>query len=181
MSFRRNFKFAATALAVLAFAQIAYAQTAGDGKIANMTVGASSVHWDIAVPNAGGAVTITFPDGRSVRKAFRAGGSPEFDLSDKQLESLPDGVYTYELRLAPALTSTQKEALMKARGADDDSEGERNLRKRSAVPSLVQAGSFALLNGSLVGPGGIEGERTGSNSTQQPQTKAQPATPARVS
>src|SRR6185503_458123 len=135
MNFRRPFKLTALAIAVLAFAQFAYAQTAGDGKIANMSVGASSVRWDILVPNSGGAVTISFPDGRSVKKAFRAGGSPEFDLSDKQLDSLPDGVYNYDLRLAPVLAPGQKETMMKARGDDDDPEAQRNLRKRPAVPS----------------------------------------------
>lgn len=171
MDFRRPYKFAAIAIAVLALAQFANAQTAGDGKIANMSVGAGSVRWDMLVPNAGGAVTISFPDGRSVKRTFRAGSAVEFDLNDKQLESLPDGVYNYDLRLAPALTASQKEALMKARGDDDESETQRNLRKRPAMPALTQNGSFALVNGSLVGPGAIEGERTGSNS-------AKPLTPA---
>jgi hypothetical protein len=45
---------------------------------------------------------------------------------------------------------------------------------------LVQHGSFSIINGALVGPGAIEGERTGSNSTQ-PQPKAQPAAVTRVS
>src|ERR1041384_8481569 len=112
MSFRRVFKFAAIAIAVLAFAQIAYGQTAGDGKIANMIVGASSVRWDIMVPNSGGAVTIQFPDGRSVKKAFRAGAAPEFDLGDKKLEGLPEGAYTYELRIVPTLNGAQKDAMM---------------------------------------------------------------------
>ena len=179
MSFRKDFRFAAIAIAVVAFAQFAHAQTAGDGKIANMTVGASSVRWDMLVPNSGGAVTISFPDGRSVKKAFKAGGSPEFDLSDRQLESLPDGVYSYELHVAPVLTAGQKETLMKARGNDDDPEAQRNLRKRPAVASLSQAGSFALVNGALVGPGAIEGERTGSITA--PQKIKQPATPARIS
>src|SRR5207244_2884673 len=82
--------------------------------------------------------------------------------------------------LAPVLSAGQKETLMKARGDDDDPEAQRNLRKRPAVASLSQAGSFALANGILIGPGGIEGERTGSNSSQ-PQPKAQPATVTRVS
>jgi hypothetical protein len=179
MDFRRPYKFAAIAIAVLALAQFAQAQTAGDGKIANMSVGTSSVRWDMLVPNSGGSVTIAFPDGRSVKKTFRAGGSAEFDLSDKQLESLPDGVYNYDLRLAPVLSAGDKETMMKGRGADDDPEIQRNLRKRPALPSLNQSGTFALVNGALIGPGAIEGERTGAN-TVQPQPAAKPA-PARVS
>lgn len=181
MNLGKNFKFAAIAIAVLAFAQIAQAQTAGDGKIANMTVGAGNVRWDIVAPNSGGTLTVSFPDGRSIKRTFRSGASPEVDFTDKQLDGLPDGVYNYELRLAPAFAAGQKEAIAKARGADDDPEAERNLRKRQAAPSLTQSGSFALVNGSLVGPGAIEGERTASNPAQ-PQPKAQQtASPARVS
>jgi hypothetical protein len=179
MSFRNYFRFVAIATAIAALAVLSQAQTAGDGTIANMTVGSSSVRWDVSAPNSGGSVLVSFPDGRSFKKGFRAGAAPVFDLSDKQLEGLPEGVYTYELRLAPVLTGAQKDAMMKARGNDDDPEAERAARKRPVAPSLVQHGSFSVINGALVGPGAIEGERTGS--TTAPQKIKQPATPARVS
>src|SRR3954462_1239388 len=133
MNHAKNFRIGAMAIAVLAFAQIAYSQTAGESKLANMSVGAAGVRWDINVPNAGGAVTVTFPDGRQFKKAFRAGGSAEIDLSDKQLDGLPDGVYNYELRLTPALSAAQKETILKARGNDDDPEGDRAGRKHPVV------------------------------------------------
>jgi len=179
MTFRRHFKFAAIAIGMVAFAQVTYAQTAGDGKIANMSVGAGSVRWDIFVPNSGGTVTVSFPHSRSIKKAFRAGAAAEIDLNDKQLEGLPDGVYNYELRLAPPLTAGQKETMMKARGDDEEPDAQRNLRKRAAG-SLSQSGSFALVNGTIVGPGAVEGERTGANSVQ-PSPSAKPAPTARVS
>src|SRR5436190_16563039 len=152
MNLGKSFNLAAIAVAVLALAEFANAKTAGDGNIANMSVGAGGVRWDILAPNAGGAVTISFPDGRSVKKSFRAGGAAEFSLSDKQFDSLPDGVYNYEIRLAPALSAGQKETMIKSRGDDDEPEAQRNLRKRPAVPSLTQSGTFALVNGVLVGP-----------------------------
>jgi hypothetical protein len=173
MNFSRHFKFAAIAIGMLAFAQLASAQTAGEGKIANMTVGAGGVRWDIFVANPGGSVTVSFPDGRSIRKAFKAGSAAEVDLSDKQLEGVPDGVYNYEIRLAASATGQK-------RPDDDESETQRNLRKRSAAPSLSQSGSFAIANGVVVGPGAIEGQKTGSN-LSQPQPKTQPATVSRVS
>ncbi|HBB98895.1 MAG TPA: hypothetical protein DC054_26255 [Blastocatellia bacterium] len=179
MKYRKSLVLVVVALAALGLAQFASGQTVNDGKLANMAVGAGSVRWDPLVPNSGGAVTISFPDGRSVKKAFKAGGSAEFDLSDRQLEGLPEGVYNYELVLAPVLTAGQKETLMKARGADDDPEAQRNLRKRPGMPSLAQSGSFSILNGALVGPGAIESQRTGS--TTAPQKIKQPVTPTRVS
>jgi hypothetical protein len=179
MSFRKYFRFVGIAIAIAALSVLSQAQTAGDGTLANMTVGGSSVRWDVSVPNSGGSVLVSFPDGRSFKKAFRAGAAAVIDLGDKQLDGLPEGVYTYELRLAPVLTGAQKDAAMKARGNDDDPEAERAARKRPVVPSLVQHGSFSVINGSLVGPGAIEGGRTAS--TTAPQTIKQTATPARVS
>jgi hypothetical protein len=179
MSLRKQFRFAAIAMAVLALAQLVHGQTTGEGKIANMNVGNSSVRWEILAPNSGGTVTISFPDGRSIKKAFRASSAPEIDLNDKQLEGLADGVYTYELRLAPVFTGSQKDSMMKGRGQDDEPETERAARKRPVVPTLVQHGTFAVVNGALVGPGAFESER--SASTTAPEQIKQTATPARVS
>src|SRR6185436_366782 len=97
--------FQLVAFAALSFAclqTIAFGQGANDN-LANVSGGASAIRWDIAAPNAGGTLTITTPDGRSFTREFRAGGAPEFNLSDKQLEKLPDGSYSYELRLRPVL------------------------------------------------------------------------------
>jgi len=177
MKHTKYFTLTVVAAAVFAFAQIAQGQT--EGKLTNMTVGAGSVRWDILVPNGGGTLTITAPDGRAFRKGFRGGASPEINLSDKQFEGLPDGVYTYELQLAPALSPAQKDALMKARGNDDDPEAERAGRKRPAVPLMAQSGSFAIVNGAIIGPGAVEGQRSATKpagQTTQPQTA-----PARVS
>src|SRR2546421_8662210 len=124
MKHKRFLVLVAVTLAALGLAQYASAQTANDGKFANMNVGAGGVRWDVAVSNGGGTLTITAPDGRVFRKAFRGGASPEINLSDKQLDSLPDGVYNYDLQLTPVLTAAQKEAIMKARGSDDDPENE---------------------------------------------------------
>jgi len=144
----------------------ALGQTANDGKLANVVGGGSSVRWDVLVANAGGSLTITAPDGRAFRKVFRAGASPEISLSDKQFDGLPDGAYAYELRLNPSLSASAKEALMKSRGNDDDPENERAARKRPSVPDLVQSGSFAILNGSIIVGGGVEAQR-GATKTKQ--------------
>src|SRR6266849_3240846 len=143
--------FALVIFAVLIFAgmQTAIGQTANDN-IANVSGGGSSVRWEVVVPNSGGSLTISAPDGRSFTREFRAGVSPEINLGEKQLERLPDGVYSYELRLRPVLASGQKETLKSARGQDDDPEAERAGRRRPVVPLLVQAGSFSILNSTIV-------------------------------
>src|ERR1041385_218103 len=123
-----------------------FGQTAGESTMANVSGGGSIVRWDITTSHSGGTLTITTPDNRSFRKTFRPGTSPEISLTDKQMEGLPDGVYTYELRLSPTLTAAQKEALLKARGNDDDPEAERAGRRRPTLPALVQSGSFSIVN-----------------------------------
>jgi hypothetical protein len=160
---RNRKSFALVIFAALSFACLqtaALGQTAND-KLANVTGGGSSVRWDVLVPNTGVSLTISFPDGRSFSKEYKAGTSPEVTLNDRQLESLPDGAYGYELRLRPVLSAAEREAMKAARGKDDDPEAERAMRKRPVLPVLVQSGSFSILNGSIIVGGAIEGQRTG--------------------
>ena len=131
-------------------------QTASDGNIANVVGGGTAVRWEVGVANAGGTLTINFPDGRQLRKAFKSGASPQFTLGEKGLESLPDGVYSYELQLAPVVSGALKESLAKARGQDDDPESERAGRKRATLTPMMQSGSFAVVNGSIIIAGAVE-------------------------
>ena len=148
--------FAALVLACLQTA--AFGQT--NDKLANVTGGGSSVRWDVLVANSGMSLTISFPDGRSLTREYKAGASPEITLNDRQLESLPDGAYGYELRLRPVLSPAEREALNAARGKDDEPEAERAMRKRPVLPVLVQAGSFAIMNRAIIVGGASEGQRS---------------------
>jgi hypothetical protein len=146
--------FAAAVVISFAFTASAQTQTASDANLANVIGGGSAARWEVGAANAGGTLTITFPDGRSVRKTFKAGGSPQIALGEKYFESLPDGVYFYELQLAGS--GAQKEALAKSRGKDDEPESDRAARKPAATTSMIQSGSFAVVNGSIVIAGAVE-------------------------
>lgn len=162
MKNRKTFATFIVAAALFVFLPAAViGQTANDGKLANVIGGGSMVRWEVLASNSGGTLTISTPDGRSFRRTFRAGTSPEISLTDKQLEGLPDGAYSYELRLVPVLSAGVKDALMKARGNDDDPEAERAARKRPTVPSMVQSGSFSIQSGSIIVAGAVEGQRSG--------------------
>jgi hypothetical protein len=147
--------------------------TEDKNKLASITAMGSSVRWDVAAPNSGVTMTISAPDGRVFRKEFPAGASPEFTLTDKLGERLPDGPYTYELRLTPELSTAAKEALAAARGKDDDAEDVRATRKRGVLPAqpLVQSGTFSILNGAVIVAGAQEGagSRPASRTMQQPR------------
>ena len=150
--------FAALILACLGTA--AFGQTAND-KVASVT-GGSSVRWDVGASNAGLTLVVSAPDGRVFRRDYKAGSSPDFALIDKQGERLPDGVYSYELRLAPVSTDA-----VKSRAKDDASEEDRTGRKRSTVSAPSQSGSFAIVNGSAVVAGAVEDGRRSAKVTPQ--------------
>ena len=178
MKTQRSFALAVLAALVFACLQTAVlGQTANDGKLANVTGGGSSVRWDVAVSNAGLSLTISAPDGRVFHREYRAGTSPEISLNDKMLEALPDGNYTYELRLTPALSLGMKETLKAARGNDDDPEAERAARKRPSLPALVQSGSFSILNRSIIVAGAVEDSRRTAKVAEQPRIPADPIQP----
>ena len=119
----------------------------------------SSVRFDVGVPHASVTLTVTGPEGVAFTKEFKSGNSAEFKLTSAKGERLPDGQYTYELRVGPIISKETKEALKESRDKDDIAEVQRELRKRGALPSnpLVQSGSFAITNGSVILPGAIEG------------------------
>ncbi len=170
MKNRKSFSLVIFAALIFACLQTAaLGQTANDGNLANVTGGGSSIKWDVLAPNNGGNLTISAPDGRVFYREFKAGASPEINLSEKHLERLPDGIYSYELRLRPVLSAGAREAMKAARGKDDDPETERAGRKRPIVPLLVQSGAFAIMNGAIVVGGAVEEPRTAKATEPTPR------------
>lgn len=135
----------------------------------------SSVRFDVAAPHSAVTLTVVGPDGQSFTKEFQAGNSPEFKLIEAKGERLPDGQYTYELRVTPNFSAGVKEALKEARAKGKEGEVQREMKKRGTLPSqpLVQSGSFLVLNGAVVLPGATE-EKGGP---ARAAVSEQPATP----
>jgi hypothetical protein len=158
------------AFTLLSLQTAALAQMANDGKLANVNANGSSVRWEVLAANSGLTLTVAAPDGRVFRKEFGAGASPEFTLIDKQGERLPDGQYTYELRLDPVISPGVREKLKATRARDDESESERTARKLAATPGLVQSGSFAILNGTPIVAGSVEDSRRSAKVTELRQS-----------
>jgi hypothetical protein len=170
MKNQKSFLLVIFAAVVLACLQTAALGQAADGNLANVSGGGSSIKWDVLVANSGMSLTVSFPDGRSFTREYKAGTSPDVTLSDRQLNGVPDGVYGYELRLRPQLSAAEREALKAARGKDDDPEAERAMRKRPVVPVLVQSGSFAIVNGAIVVGGASEGQRSSAKLAEPKQS-----------
>jgi hypothetical protein len=138
---------------------------------ANVTAAGATVRWDVRAPHAGSTLVISTPDGRVFRKDLRGSAVPEFTLADKDGGKLPDGQYTYELRLTPVLSQGAKEELAITRGKDDDPEALRSTRKRVVLQPMVQSGAFSVINGFVIVAGASEesGPRAANRVTQQPR------------
>ena len=140
-------------------------------QFASITSLGSSVRFDVGAPHASVTLTVIGPDGIAFSKEFKSGNA-EFKLLDAKGERLPDGVYTYELRVAPNLSAETKAALKAARENDNASEVARDLRKKGALPQpLVQSGTFMVSGGSVILAGATE-----PGAKQARATVAEPAT-----
>ena len=140
-------------------------QTAEDmNRLATISGAGSSVRWDVSAANAGGTVTILAPDGRVFRREFKSGAPAEFVLLDLEGNRLPDGTYTYELRLTRANAK-----LAAGRAKDDDPEDVRAARRTAALPAMVQSGAFSILNGAIIVAGSMqESQRHAKVSEERP-------------
>ncbi len=134
---------------------------ANENQIATLSNSGASVRFDVAAPHAAVTLTVIGPDNFSFSKEFKSGNAAEFTLTQPKGERLPDGQYTYELRVAPNISKETKDALKAAREKGNESEVLRELRKSGALPSqpMVQSGGFMILNGSVVLPGASEGSQ----------------------
>ena len=143
---------------VIACLSVSALGQSGD-QFANPNSTGSSVRWDIKAPHSAATLTVIGPDGEAFTKEFQGGSSPEFRLANKAGESLPDGQYTYELRLTPIFAAGVRDALKAAREKGNEAEVQRGLRKRGQLPSpagLVQSGGFSIINGTVILPGASE-------------------------
>ncbi len=164
MRFQKSFALVMFAAFILVGSQAtAFGQK--EGKLATEASSGSSVRFSVAVANSGGTLTVSAPDGRVFSREFAGGASPEFTLVDNQGERLPDGSYTYELRLNPG-SGVSKDSLKANRANDDDSEADRVGRKHVALPSQVQSGSFMILNGQAIVAGAVEGSQRDKTNDQ---------------
>ena len=167
----KNQKYASVILSIAFIACLhmsSSGQTMEDKKLAVINGTGSSVRWDVAAPNAGLTLIVSAPDGRVFSKNFKGGSSPNFSTTDAQGERLPDGQYTYELRLSPA-SSAHKDTTSNGRGKDDEPEAVRAARK-SSPQSAVESGSFSIVNGSVVVAGSAEesNKRSGNKVSERP-------------
>src|SRR5437660_9882025 len=156
--------------AVACFHVSVLAQTAESKREpATITANASGVRWNVSAQYSALTMTVSAPDGQVFRKEFQAGAPPEFTLSGKQGNRLPDGQYAYELIFTTTQVRGIKDRIMPAPddGTGIEDEQGRISRRRLPVESVVQSGSFAVQNGVVyVGNETEPGSRRDSSSNR---------------
>lgn len=106
----------------------AAAQDPALGPIAAVTVTEKEVAWLPLVKHAGALLTLSGPGDFYLRQEYQLGAALVFRVQEGKSSPAPDGLYGYELRLAP-------------------------LPDTPAGQELVQSGSFSILNAAFVVPG----------------------------
>jgi hypothetical protein len=168
----KNLKYVSFALSIAFIACLhvsSSGQTMEDKKLAAINGSGSSVRWDVTAPNAGLTLIVSAPDGRVFSKTFKGGASPNFSIADAQGERLPDGQYSYELRLTPS-SAPRKDSTSNGRGKEDEPEAVRAARKSVPAQPLVESGSFSVVNGAVIVAGAAEeaSKRAGNKVSERP-------------
>jgi hypothetical protein len=142
-----------TALALvllLAVAPVSGAENRGDSLAAVSALG-DQVAW---VPQSGAGRFLLVVSGPGVDFAQRFDGdAPAFSLFDERGNSLPDGIYKWELREEMAPVNDR------VRDPENGREGAEGAgTRRTEFAGRIQSGSFAVVNGGLAESGVTEAE-----------------------
>jgi hypothetical protein len=131
--------------------------------IAAVAADRAEVRWQPQVEYSRLILTVSTPDGQVFRKEFDAGTTPSFKLIDREGNSLPDGSYSYELRVIPNLSLDVRKALAESREKGDSAELVQELQRKGQLPVSVpvQSGAFLIEKGTVL---------TGSPEEIEPQT-----------
>ncbi|MCB1056975.1 MAG: tail fiber domain-containing protein [Acidobacteria bacterium] len=141
-------------LALLAVLLLAFGLTgvAGADDLAGVEVDAGGLTLQPKGSDFGLLLTVSGPEDILERSHFRRGEAPRFDV-----QGLPDGLYTWELREEAQLEPATRSALAAARESGDTSLV-RRLRAEGSLPTgdRIQSGSFTILHGAVIEPGSAE-------------------------
>jgi hypothetical protein len=119
-------------------------------------------------------LTVSAPTGEVYRKEFEGGAAASFKFIDDSGFNLPDGHYSYELRVVPQLSREARKALAASREKGNSAEVMQELQKSGQLPATisVQSGSFLIENGTVFSGAPEEGaEPQVANQTTQSKKK----------
>lgn len=128
--------------------------------VAVVTADRTEVRWQPHVEYGRLILTVSTPDGEVFRREFESGVVPSFALAERDGNNLPDGDYSYELRVIPNLNADVRKALSASREKGNTAEVIQELQRSGQLPArvLVQSGSFMIENGAAITGSGEESE-----------------------
>lgn len=131
--------------------------------VAAMNVAGGEVQWSPTVNYAYARVilTVSGPDGATARYEFPAGQTPALRAVDANATPLPDGLYTYELQIEPAVSPEVQAAFAAAMDSHDPAVAAQLQAEGKLPPGpFGQTGTLTVQGGSFVTPAGGEGEQS---------------------
>jgi hypothetical protein len=127
----------------------------GHDTIGRMTANAAGLSFQIGADNESVTLTISGPNHIQYSHEFTSARSVSLKLRDIG-GSLPDGSYSYELRLTPRVPESVRAQLVAARKAGDDAALDR-IRDAAGLKEVpAQSGAFTIMNGLLLSSDGVE-------------------------
>jgi hypothetical protein len=136
-------------LGLLALACLVATAAVASERFAEPRVSAASIEFQPQVAFESLVLSVSGPDGKVSRFEFAAGQTPSFGLFAANGQVRPDGVYNYELRLAPATGPEIRQRHAAARAAGD-------YRGADLSAGRVISGSFSIHEGAFVMGGETE-------------------------
>ncbi|HKO57901.1 MAG TPA: tail fiber domain-containing protein [Thermoanaerobaculia bacterium] len=144
-------------LALILIPTLGFAQKAPE-PIGRTQAGLDTIEWPLTASGDSVMLTVVSPSDDVYVADFTSGRTPSVRLRDLGLGKVPpDGVYHYELRLTPRISTAVKSQLKAARQANDDVAARRIMRDNGILFTTVQSGAFVVVNGSIVNPDAEEG------------------------
>jgi hypothetical protein len=116
--------------------------------VAHMTANAAGLSWQIGADNDRVMLTITGPNDFVYTHEFATARNVSVKMRDLGA-NLPDGSYTYEMRVIPRISPSVREQLAAARENNDDAAAEQIMAANGLKDPLVQSGSITIANGSF--------------------------------
>ncbi|MBV9070481.1 MAG: tail fiber domain-containing protein [Acidobacteria bacterium] len=126
-----------------------FAATQSPEPVGRMTANAAGLSFQIGSDNESVTLTISGPNNFQYSHQFAAARSISLRLRDIGA-TLPDGSYTYEMRLSPRVSDGVRSQLAAAREKGDDAALERIRNDAGLREMPSQSGAFTIMNGSLI-------------------------------
>ena len=155
---KRRSAWAAAILVVLVALPAIGQEAAQEPAVASMRTGPASVSWEPLVGYD--KLTLTVQGGGYLSTREHTGGSVHFAPVDPDGYLLPDGTYSWEIRVVPRALEFNRILVR----SDELSDGGRTQKLGTGPEPLVQSGSFTIAGGAIVDPG----------LTEPPSAEAQP-------